>query len=211
MNDRARKEAFLSNSQPNSVAEWLALDRKYRVKGRYDISQVQVRGEGVRVWDADGKAYIDFESGQVCASTGHCHPAYTKAIVDQAKLLVQTGSGYTDPPRILLAQKLAEIMPPGLERSYLACTGSESTEAALRMAKLYTGRTEIVSLMRGYHGMTHASLSVTGLGGRFKTIPGSGLPGVISMPAPYAYRNPYRDSPAGDDMAFFRHGMEILD
>ena len=63
---------------PKSVVEWLELDKKYRIKGRYDISQVLVRGEGVRVWDADGKAYIDFESGQVCTSTGHCHPAYTK-------------------------------------------------------------------------------------------------------------------------------------
>jgi 4-aminobutyrate aminotransferase-like enzyme len=99
-------------------------------------------------------------------------------------------------------------MPAGLERSYFACTGSEATEAALRIAKLCTGRNEIVALARGYHGMTHASLSVTGLGGKFKTIPGSGLPGVVYMPAPYAYRNPYRD--AGDDMSFFRHGMEIV-
>lgn len=199
-----------STGLPDSVATWLELDRKYRIKGRYDITQVLVQGEGVRVWDADGKAYIDFESGQVCTSTGHCHPAYTRAITEQAGILVQTGSGYTNPPRVLLAQKLAEIMPGELERSYFACTGSEATEAALRMAKLYTGRSEVVALMRGYHGMTHASLSVTGLGGKFRTIPGTGMPGVIYMPAPYAYRNPYRDSPDGDDMAFFRHGMEIV-
>src|SRR5262245_31126047 len=205
-----QRSKLLSNSMPNSVAEWLELDKKYRISGRYDDSQVQLKGQGVWGWDHDGKRYIGFESGQVCASTGHCHPAYTKAIAEQAAKLVQTGSGYTNPPRILLAQKLAEIMPPGLERSYFACTGSESTEAALRMAKLYTGRSEIVTLMRGYHGMTHASLSVTGLGGKFKTIPGSGLPGVISVPAPYAYRNPYRDVADGDDMAFFRHGMEIV-
>jgi len=67
-------------ARPNGVAGWLTLDARYRIKGRYEISQVLVRGEGVRVWDADGKAYIDFESGQVCASTGHCHPAYTRAI-----------------------------------------------------------------------------------------------------------------------------------
>ena len=211
MDNVGHKAPVLSNSEPNSVAEWLELDRKYRIKGRYDISQVLVKGDGVWVWDADGKAYLDFESGQVCASTGHCHPAYTKAIADQASKLVQTGSGYTAPPRALLAQKLAEIMPAGLERSYFACTGSEATEAALRLAKLYTGRSEIVTLMRGYHGMTHGSLAVTGLGGKFKNVPGSGLPGVVSIPAPYAYRNPYRDSPAGDDMAFFRHGMEIIE
>lgn len=206
----ATAKKSLQSSQPNSVAEWLALDKKYRIKGRYDISQVLVRGEGVRVWDADGKAYLDFESGQVCTSTGHCHPAYTKAIADQAAKLVQTGSGYTDPPRILLAQKLAEIMPPGLERSYFACTGSESTEAALRLAKLYTGRSEIVSLMRGYHGMTHASLSVTGLGGKFKSVPNSGMTGVVHVPAPYAYRNPYKEQGNSTDMAFFEQALEII-
>lgn len=193
---------------PETVAEWLELDKKYRIKGRYDISQVLVRGEGVRVWDADGKEYIDFESGQVCTSTGHCHPEYTKAIVEQASKLVQTGSGYTDPPRILLAQKLAEIMPGNLSRSYFACTGSEATEAAIRLAKIYTGRTEIIGLMRGYHGMTHASLSVTGLGGKFKSVPGSGLPGVAYIPAPYAYRSPFKDD--DKDMACFRQGMEVI-
>jgi 4-aminobutyrate aminotransferase-like enzyme len=195
---------------PDSVAGWLELDRKYRIKGRYDITQVLVRGEGVRVWDADGRSYIDFESGQVCASTGHCHPAYTRAIAEQAATLVQTGSGYTDPPRILLAQKLAEIMPGDLERSYFACTGSEATEAALRLAKIYTGRTEIVALMRGYHGMTHASLAVTGLGGKFRAVPGSGLPGVTYLPAPYAYRSPFRDLDGEPDMAAFRQGLEII-
>lgn len=210
MKDVEHRTTPLSNSTPNSVAGWLELDKKYRIRGRYDVSQVQVKGQGVWVWDADGKPYIDFESGQVCASTGHCHPAYTKAIAEQAAKLVQTGSGYTNPPRVLLAKKLAEIMPLGLERSYFACTGSEATEAALRLAKLYTGRTEIVSLMRGYHGMTHASLAVTGLGGKFKSIPGSGLTGVTFIPAPYAYRSPYRETRPGDDMAFFRHGMEII-
>jgi 4-aminobutyrate aminotransferase-like enzyme len=195
---------------PNSVAGWLELDRRYRIKGRYEITQVLVRGEGVRVWDADGREYIDFESGQVCASTGHCHPAYTRAIIEQASTLVQTGSGYTDPPRILLAQKLAEIMPGGLERSYFACTGSEATEAALRLAKIYTGRTEIVALMRGYHGMTHASLSVTGLGGRFRSVPGSGLAGVAYIPAPYAYRSPFKDGEGSPDIGAFRQGLEII-
>jgi len=193
---------------PDTVAQWLELDKQYRIKGRYDISQVLVRGEGVRVWDADGKAYIDFESGQVCASTGHCHPDYTQAIAQQAATLVQTGSGYTTPSRVLLAQKLAEIMPGDLSRSYFACTGSEATEAAVRLAKIYTGRTEVVGLMRGYHGMTHASLSVTGLGGKFKSVPGSGLAGMVHIPAPYAYRSPFKHDE--NDMACFHQGMEII-
>ena len=198
-----------SPARPQTLQEWLELDKKYRIEGRYEISQVLVRGEGVRVWDADGKAYIDFESGQVCASTGHCHHAYTKAIIDQAGKLVQTGSGYTNPPRILLAQKLAEIMPGDLSRSYFACTGSEATEAAIRLAKIYTGRTKIVALTRGYHGMTHGSLAATGLGGKFKCVPGSGLAGFVHIPAPYAYRSPFKDDE--DDMAAFRQGIETID
>lgn len=196
---RARAE------DPTDAAGWLALDRQYRIPGRYEVSLVLTRGNGVRVWDADGKEYLDFESGQVCVSTGHCHPAYTQAIIDQARTLVQTGSGYTNPARVKLARKLAEIMPGDLECSYFACTGSEATEVALRLAKLYTGRSEIVSLVRGYHGMTHGSLSVSGLGGKFKAVPGSGLPGTIFIPAPYAYR-----SATGDDMEFFRQGLEII-
>lgn len=202
------EQAQAQTIEPKTVTEWLELDKQYRIKGRNDIIQVQVKGQGVRVWDADGKSYIDFESGQVCTSTGHCHPDYTKAIVEQASMLVQTGSGYTNPPRILLAQKLAQIMPGDLSRSYLACTGSEATEAALRIAKIYTGRTEIVALMRGYHGMTHGSLSVTGLGGKFKAIPGSGLPNVTYIPAPYSYRSPFKDDE--NNMASFRQGLEII-
>jgi 2,2-dialkylglycine decarboxylase (pyruvate) len=193
---------------PEDVAGWLELDRRYRIPGRYDVGQVLVRGEGVSVWDADGKEYLDFESGQVCASTGHCHPDYTRAIVEQAQTLVQTGSGYTSPARVLLAKKLAQIMPGQLECSYFACTGSEATEVALRLAKLYTGRWEIVSLVRGYHGMTHGSLSVTGLGGKFKSVPGTGLPGSIFIPAPYAYRSPFADD--GDDLPFFHQGLDII-
>lgn len=197
-----------AGTAPGTVAEWLELDKKYRIRGRYDISQVLVRGEGVRVWDADDKEYLDFESGQVCASTGHCHPEYTKEIISQATTLIQTGSGYTNPPRILLAQKLANIMPGDLSRSYFACTGSEATEAALRLAKIYTGRTEIVALTRGYHGMTHASLAATGLGGKFKSIPGSGLAGFVHIPAPYAYRSPFKDDE--NDMAAFNQGIEAI-
>lgn len=100
-----------SNSSPfrTPVQSWLELDKKYRIKGRNDISQVLVRVEGVRVSDADDKCYIDFESGQVYASTGHYQPAYINAIVDQAGMLVQTSSGYTDPPRISLPKSWPKL------------------------------------------------------------------------------------------------------
>ncbi|KEF56144.1 uncharacterized protein A1O9_07725 [Exophiala aquamarina CBS 119918] len=95
-----------------------------------------------------------------------------------------------------------------LSRSYFACTGSEATEAALRLATINTGRTEIVGLMRGYHGMMHGSLSVTGLSGKFKSVPGSGLPDVAYILSPYAYRSPFKDDE--DKMASFRQGLQII-
>lgn len=204
----ATAEDHSIKSSLQSAADWLELDKEHWIKGRYDISRVLVRGEDVRVWGADGKAYLDSESGQVCATTGHCHPAYTKAITDQASRLVQTGSGHTTPARELLARKLAEIMPGKLSWSYFACTSSEATEAALRMAKIYTGRTEIVALVRGYHGMTHASLSITGLGGKFKSVPGSGLPNVVYIPMPNAYRSPFKDDE--NCMTSFHQGIETV-
>ena len=97
--------AQLRPNLPNDVTGWLELDRQYRIRGRYDISQVLVRGKGVSVWDADGKEYLDFESGQVCTSTGHCHPDYTRAIIEQAQTLVQTGSGYTSPARVHVGEE----------------------------------------------------------------------------------------------------------
>lgn len=204
-------EAQLQQHEPATNAEWLALDRTYRIDHRYTAPVVLVRGQGVRLWDAEGREYLDFESGQVCVSTGHCHPKLVAALTEQARTLVQTGSGYTDVPQILLAKKLAEITPGRLQKSYFAATGSEANEAALRIARLYTGRTEVAALIRGYHGMTHGSLSVTGFGGFFRNAPGSGMPGVAFLPTPYAYRCPFKGCGPECCLACVRQAIEILD
>ena len=125
-----------ANSRLNlsdDVAGWLELDHRYRIRGRYEISQVLVRCKGVSVWDADGKEYLDFESGQVCASTGtairHTHaPSFNMPRHLFRRGLHEPGANH-------LAKKLAEITPGELECSYFACTGSEATEAAWRLAR----------------------------------------------------------------------------
>jgi 4-aminobutyrate aminotransferase-like enzyme len=201
----------MQDHEPRSNADWLALDRQYRIDHRYTAPIVLERGHGVRIWDVEGREYLDFESGQVCVSTGHCHAKLVDALAEQARTLMQTGSGYTDVPQILLAKKLAEITPGRLQKCYFAATGSEANEAALRIARLYTGRTEVAALMRGYHGMTHGSLSVTGFGGFLRNVPGSGVPGVAFLPTPYAYRCPYKGCDGACNLTCVQQAAEVLD
>lgn len=180
-----------SDYEPSN-SYWMALDKKYRIAHRYTRDIALARGQGTKLWDVEGKSYLDFEAGQVCVSSGHCHPHYTEVLQQQAARLVQTGSSYTDPTQILLVKKLAEISGPPYQKSYLACTGSEANEAAIRIAKAYTGRFEIVSFVGNYHGMTMGSWAVTGYGGYFREPYGAGPAGVTFLPTPYCYPAPKR-------------------
>lgn len=205
------QQAQQRHREPTTNADWIALDLQYRIQHRYTAPIIPVRGQGVRLWDAEGQEYLDFESGQVCVSAGHCHPTLVAALAEQAATLMQTGSGYTDIPQILLAKRLAEIAPGRLQKCYFAATGSEANEAALRIARLYTGRSEVAALIRGYHGMTHGSLAVTGFGGFFRNAPASGLPGVAFLPTPHSYRCPYKGCDGACNLTCFRQAEEILD
>ncbi len=121
---------------------------------------VLVRGEGARVWDADGREYIDCVGGHGVAIVGHANPAVAEAIADQARqLLVCPGGLYNDRRAELMAE-LAGIAP-GLDRVFLCNSGSEAVDTALKLARLSTGRTGIVAAMRGFHGRTFGALSAT--------------------------------------------------
>jgi 2,2-dialkylglycine decarboxylase (pyruvate) len=171
---------------------WIERDRTVRIQSRFTFPQVLSRGEGTRVYDTDGNEYLDFLAGQVCAVTGHCHPRYADAIARQARILVQRGSAFTDTCQVELGECISRMCPGDLNKSYFACTGSESNEAALRMAKLLTGRHEVVALVRGYHGLTAGSFGITGLGGVFRAGYGPMQPGATFMPVPYVYRCPFK-------------------
>lgn len=196
---------------PTSSADWLELDRKYRLQSRYTAPVVLDRGKGTTVWDVEGRAYLDFVSGQICTVTGHSHPRYVEAIATQAAKFIQRGSGFTDTAQIRLALKVAEIVPPPFQKSYFASTGSESNEAALRMAKLVTGNFEVASLIRGYLGMTAGSFSATGLGSAFRKGYGPYLPGIIFLPPPYCYRCSFGRTYPGCDLACFEFSKDMLD
>ena len=122
------------------------------------------RAEGIYLYAPDGKRYTDLISGIGVSNIGHRHPAVIKAIKDQLDkhLHVMVYGEFIQSSPNLLAQKLHEILPPNLNCSYFVNSGTEANEGALKLAKRYTGRTEIVSFRKSYHGSTHGSISVSG-------------------------------------------------
>ena len=132
----------------------------------YGVPKIQlVRGAGVRVFDDEGREYLDFTAGIAVSSLGHGHPDLTAAIATQAQTLLHTSNLYGLPERERLAQRLCELS--GLRQVFFCNSGTEATEAALKLARRYAwsqeqpDRTDFVSLPGGFHGRTFGSLSVT--------------------------------------------------
>lgn len=122
------------------------------------------KAEGVYLYSPGGKKYIDLISGIAVSNIGHRHPRVVKAIKDQLDkhLHVMAYGEYIQSTPNLLAEKLTKLLPENLNCSYFVNSGTEANEGALKLAKRFTGRTEIVSFHKSYHGSTHGSLSVSG-------------------------------------------------
>ncbi len=118
-----------------------------------------VRGSGARVWDATGKEYIDFVAGVAVNIVGHCHPAVVEAIARQAKELIHTSNLYYTENQVFLAEELKTLT--GMDRAFFCNSGAESVEAALKLARRATGRSEIVAAVHSFHGRTLGSLGAT--------------------------------------------------
>lgn len=120
-----------------------------------------VRGEGATLWDADGRSYIDCVGGQGSANLGHCHPAVSAAIQQQASTLISCTEIFYNDQRAAYLAELAAVLPEGLGRIFLCNSGAEAIEGALKIARLLTGRTEVIATVRGFHGRTMGALSAT--------------------------------------------------
>ncbi len=120
-----------------------------------------VRGQGVYVWDSDGKRYLDATSGQGVAALGHCHPAVVAAVNAQASRLVSIHESFYNDRRAELYTLLDSVTPADLSRFFLCNSGAEAIEGALKVAKLLTGRNGIVAAKRAFHGRTTGALSMT--------------------------------------------------
>ena len=169
-------------------ALWRSADRHLvRYLGGSAFSpELAVSAEGSFVTLADGRRVLDFTSGQMSSILGHAHPAIVDTVARQVGTLDHLFSGMLSEPVIRLAERLAGTLPDPLDKVLLLTTGAESNEAALRMAKLVTGRHEIVSLARSWHGMTQAAAGATYSSGRKGY--GPTAPGHYAIPAPNTYR-----------------------
>lgn len=122
------------------------------------------RGEGVSVWDEEGRHYLDFTSGWGVTCLGHSHPVITKAIYNQARKIIQNpNSGFTySPSRASLLSALKKVLPGNLGKVYFANSGAEANDAAIKLARKVTGRSNIVSTLGSFHGRTFNTLTVSG-------------------------------------------------
>ncbi|MFT4042512.1 MAG: aspartate aminotransferase family protein [Gordonia sp. (in: high G+C Gram-positive bacteria)] len=144
------------------------------------------RAEGSFVYTTDGRRILDFTSGQMSAILGHSHPEVVATVSRQVATLDHLFSGMLSEPVLELATRLADSLPAPLEKVLLLTTGAESNEAAIRLAKLVTGKHEIVSFARSWHGMTHAAAAATYSAGRGGY--GPVTVGNFALPTPDAFR-----------------------
>ncbi|TMV08359.1 aspartate aminotransferase family protein [Arenibacterium halophilum] len=165
------------------------LERAHKSMLRYGghFFEAEITGaQGTRVFTRDGRSILDFTSGQMSATLGHGHPEIFEALTKQAESVVHLYSGMLSQPVVGLAEDLCAMTPEGLDRVMFLSTGGEANDAAIRLAKLYTGGFEIVSFQQSWHGVTGAAGSATYAAGRKGY--GPVMPGNFAIPAPNAYR-----------------------
>jgi len=167
------------------------------------------RAEGAWLETRDGRRVLDFTSGQICSTLGHGHPRIVEALRRSLDEVVHLNSWMLSEPVLELAERLAALFPPPLDRVMLLNTGSEANEVALKLAKLHTGRFEVAGLTRSFHGLLSGIASVN------FSIAHAGygplLPGAFAIPAPYAYRCPIRHCAGTCDCTCLEVGFELLD
>ena len=183
-------------------------DHLIRYGGSF-VEDVVVAAEGSWLTTADGRKVLDFTAGQICATIGHNHPRVSEAIRRSLDTVIHLNSWMLSPAVLDLAAALTATLPSGLERTMLLSTGGESIEAAVRMAKLHTGRFEVASLTRSWHGLTGGAAALTLAAGRRGY--GPALPGAFALPAPYAYRCPIGHCNDACDLSCLGVGFDLFD
>jgi 2,2-dialkylglycine decarboxylase (pyruvate) len=180
----------------------------FRYGGGFSDARI-VRAKGSYIYDSDGNEILDFTSGQMSGILGHGHPEIVAVVQDMAANLDHLHSGFLSDPAVAFTDELAAMLPEGLDRVLPLSTGGESNEAALRIAKTYTGAFEIVAFDRAWHGVTGGAASTTYSGARRGH--GPTMPGALTLPTPHAYRSPFNRDGNYDWRAEFEFGGDIID
>ncbi|HWB69309.1 MAG TPA: aspartate aminotransferase family protein [Solirubrobacterales bacterium] len=167
-----------------NLADLQALEERYLMRTYLRSSVEFVRGEGARLWDAEGAEYLDFLSGISVCSLGHCNPAVVEAVREQAGRLMHTSNLFYTEPMVRLAERLAESSLGG--RVFFSNSGTEANECAIKIARKHAHRRgveepEIVSFSRDFHGRTYGALSATPALAANPDL-GPMLPGFLSVP-----------------------------
>ncbi len=145
--------------------DWMEMEKRYYMFTVRRQPVVIVRGQGTQVWDVNGKEYLDFTSGWAVNNLGHCHPAITRAIVEQAATLLQTSNQFYTTPQLLLAQLLVENSC--LDKVFFGNSGAEAVEGTIKLARKYgkknrNGAYEIITAYNSFHGRTLTAVAATG-------------------------------------------------
>ncbi len=161
--------------------------------------------------DGAGKRYLDFSSQLMCVNLGHKNPAVIEAIIEQARTLPYIAPGYATTARAELSRLLLEVLPKGLVKFFFTTSGTEANEAAIKIARMFTGKTKIIARYRSYHGSTMASIAATGDPRRWPLEPGGKGQGVIFAPEVNCYRCPIGHQYPGCNIAcadYIEHMIE---
>ncbi len=158
--------------------EITSLEERYQLATYRKMPIIAERGEGVWIYARNGDRYLDLYGGHAVAGTGHCHPHVVKAIREQTeKLLFYSNLVYSE-ARARAAEKLVSIAPPSLTKAFFCNSGTEANENAMRMARMATGREQIISFSGGFHGRTADAISATFLG-KYREIGKPNVPGHL--------------------------------
>ncbi|MDT8380697.1 MAG: acetyl ornithine aminotransferase family protein [Brevefilum sp.] len=150
---------------------------------------VMDHGEGTQVWDVDGNRFLDFAAGIAVAATGHSHPQVVKAIQDQAEQFIHISSDFYHETWVRLGEKLNEIAPfSGPAASFMTNSGTESVEAAIKLARYHTKRSQFIGFLGAFHGRTMGAVSFTASKPKYKGRFFPMMSGVVHVPFPDPYR-----------------------
>ena len=168
-----------------------------------------VKALGTYIIDENGHQILDFTSGQRSSLLGHSHPEIVEVVKNQIETVDHLHSTMITKPVADLIMRLARLLPSPLEKTLLLNTGSESVEAAVKLAKAYTGKFEVIALTASYHGQTCGSAGATYSKYRNTGLPT--MPGQMAFPAPYAYGSPFQRNGAYDWETEFDYGWSMID
>lgn len=175
------------------------------------LDPVFVGGKGAKLWDSDGKEYIDCFAGVSVVGTGHANEKVASAVKDQVEKLFHTSTLYYSAPMAELAERLAGILPIDPVQFFFCNSGTEANEHALIFAKAATGKFEFIGLQLGFYGRGGVTMGLTGLGG-WRAGLGPFYPGIVHAPSYHCYRCPMgkKEGPPECDYACARHVREII-